>query len=97
MGLGSLLQGLAWLLRPLTAPRVVRRAGTHCPHTGELVEVDVLMTPTGDPAEVLRCSGRPECPPSCDGACSRSAESMTGPAHALFICPPGSGAPEEID
>jgi hypothetical protein len=61
------------------------------------VEVDLLIGPTGRPETVLRCSARPECPPACDGACRYAVESVTGPSRALFICPPGQGAPEEID
>jgi hypothetical protein len=78
-------------------PRVVRRAQTHCPHAQRAVEVDLLINASGRPAAVLRCSRRIECPPACDGACRYAPESMTGPSRALFICPPGTGAPEEID
>jgi hypothetical protein len=61
------------------------------------VEVDLLMGPTGWPEAVLRCSARRERPPACDEACRHETECITGPAHALFICPAGSGPPEEID
>jgi hypothetical protein len=78
-------------------PRFVRRTTMHCPHDGDAVQIDLLMGKTGNPVLVLRCSARPGCPPNCDQACRRSAESVIGPARALFILPPGRGAPEELD
>lgn len=78
-------------------PRFIRRAATHCPRTGTAVVIDLLIGATGKPEAVLRCSARPECPPTCDAACLREAECMAGPSRALFICPPGTGAPQEID
>jgi hypothetical protein len=89
--LGSLVRAI------LGRPRVVRRTRSHCPHTGAPVEIDLLMSRTGAPQAVLRCSARAEAPPTCDGACRALAESVVGPACALIICPPGAGVPEEID
>jgi len=45
-----------------TSPRLARRAAIRCPHTGKRVEIELLMTPTGAPCRVLRCTIRPECP-----------------------------------
>jgi hypothetical protein len=69
----------------------------HCPQTGALVEIDLLIQDTGGPNVVLRCSAHPECPPSCDQACRTLAEAVMGPGSTLIICPPGSGPPEELD
>jgi hypothetical protein len=77
-------------------PRLVRRTLVHCPRTGALVEIDLLMRRTGSPDVVLRCTAHPECPPSCDQACRALAEAID-PAGTLIICPPGSGPPEEVD
>jgi hypothetical protein len=78
-------------------PRVIRRVGIHCPDDGEAVEIDLLMRPTGGPEAVLRCSARTECPPACHRSCRLGAECVLAVPRALFICPPGSGPPEEID
>ena len=78
-------------------PRVVRRTTVHCPRTGKPVEVDLLMAPTGEPALVLRCSDRPESPPTCDQACRAAAEAVLGPLHALLILPPGKDTDYDID
>jgi hypothetical protein len=90
------LRGILARHRVDRKPRIVRRTQVHCPETGAAVEIDLLMAETGGPDRVLRCSGRGECPPSCDQACGRSAEAVLGPARALILCPPGSGPPEEI-
>jgi hypothetical protein len=78
-------------------PRLIRRVVIHCPHGGGAVEIDLLMRRTGGPEAVLRCSARRECPPACDRACRLAAECVLATPRALFICPPGSGPPEEID
>lgn len=68
-----------------------------CPHTGAPVEVDLLLSRTGWPCLVLRCSEREECPPACDQVCRGRAEAVCGPARALIMLPPGEGAAEQID
>jgi hypothetical protein len=82
---------------PANRPRLVRRTHTHCPHGGGPVVIELLMSPTGAPQAVLRCSARSEVPPTCDAACRHLAESVVGPACALIICPPGKGLPEDSD
>ena len=84
-----------WPRRP--RPRLVRRSAIRCPHTGEQVEVELLMRPTGAPSHVLRCTIRPECPPTCDQACRDLAEAVTGPVRALLILPAGEDVPELLD
>ena len=78
-------------------PRVVRRISVHCPATGEAVEIELLMKPTGAPDKVLRCSSRAECPPTCRQACRDTAEAVLAPVRTLIYCPPGSGPPEALD
>jgi hypothetical protein len=76
----------------------VRRVTVHCPATGVPVEIDLLMRSTGAADVVLRCSAHAECPPACDQACRKLAETVLGRPTAVIICPPGSsGPPEEID
>src|SRR5262249_25525497 len=94
--LGALRSVLAARRAPRRGPRLVRRTVVHCPETGAPVAIDLLMADTGGPDMVLRCSGHPECPPTCHQACRTMAEAVVGPARALIICPPGSGPPEEI-
>jgi len=84
-----------WPTRP--RPRLARRAAIRCPHTGKRVEIELLMGPTGAPHHVLRCTLRPECPPTCDQACRSLAEAVAGRARALLILPPGDQVPELFD
>jgi len=72
-----------------TSPRLARRAAIRCPHTGKRVEIELLMTPTGAPCRVLRCTIRPECPTTWDQACRDLAEAVVGPAVALLVLPAG--------
>jgi hypothetical protein len=95
--LRALLDRLRRRRAPSLHPRLIRRVTIHCPHGGQLVEADLLMGSTGTPRRVLRCSGHPDCPPSCDQSCLRSAESVLAPVQTLIICPPGTGPPEEVD
>ena len=77
--------------------REIRRTVVHCPHTGELVEIDLLVRDTGEAPVVLRCSAHPGGPPPCDQRCRTLAEALIGPPRAVIICPPGQGPPEEVD
>jgi hypothetical protein len=97
--MASLRAWLRWLVprRPDHRVREIRRAQVHCPHTGQAVEIDLLVHDTGEEHAVLRCSFHPDVPPRCDQACRKLAEAVVGPARAVIICPPGSGPPEEID
>jgi hypothetical protein len=61
------------------------------------MEVDFLSGGEEDTRPVLRCSGRPECPPACDHACRHLASAFGGHAKALLILPPGADIPDEID
>ena len=76
-------------------PRFVRRVEVHCPRTSETVQIELEMAPTGRPAKVLRCSARPEAPPTCDQCCRRSAEAVLHTPLALLLVPPGEGPPDE--
>ena len=97
MGLwGSLLQLAAWL-RPPQRPTVLHRLAVHCPHGGRLVEVDLLMGPTGMPEKVVRCPNQREQALACDQACRTLHEALAGPVHTLLILPPGSESADEID
>jgi hypothetical protein len=80
---------LGWGESPADRGRVVRRAHTHCPHSGAPVEIELLMHATGRPEAVLRCSARAEAPPRCDAACRALAESVSGVACAVLIVPRG--------
>jgi hypothetical protein len=91
------LRDLSGPHRPAFRARVVRRVALHCPHDCELVEVDILQGPDAGLRPVLRCSARPECPPSCDHACRALHDAVAGPARALLILPPGEGVPDEVD
>jgi hypothetical protein len=88
-----------YLLRRLAGragqPRVVHRVEMHCPHTGEQVEIELLMGRTGRPAMVLRCDRRREAPPTCDQVCRNCAEAVARPPLALLLVPPGDGPPEQ--
>ena len=100
MRLGSLLGRIAARLgRPSASrrPRLVRRTELTCPHTGDPVEVDVQVGPTGRPSLVLRCSARAGCPAACDQACLACAELLTAPARALILLPPGTTGTDEVD
>jgi hypothetical protein len=79
-----------------TRPRLVRRSTFPCPHGGDSVTAEILMSPTGRQHLVLRCSKRPECPPHCDQECRRRAETVTAPVDALIILPPGDRLPENF-
>jgi hypothetical protein len=78
-------------------PRLARRAAIRCPHTGRRVEIELLLGPTGAPHHVLRCTLRPECPPTCDQACRNLAAAVLGPARALLVLPPDKDVPELFD
>jgi len=69
-----------------TSPRLARRAAIRCPHTGKRVEIELLMTPTGAPCRVLRCTIRPECPTTCDQVLPGPRGGPRRPGG----CPPGS-------
>ena len=77
--------------------RIIRRETIHCPRTGASVVIDLLMTDTGAPDVVLRCSGNRDCPPSCDQACVKQAEAVLARPDAVIISPSDSGPPEELD
>jgi hypothetical protein len=94
----ALLRRLAARLRPPNhRPTVVHRMALHCPHGGRLVEVDLLMGPTGMPERVVRCSTQRENPPACEQACRTLHEALAGPVDTLLILPPGHQIPDEID
>jgi hypothetical protein len=98
MELATLRRRMAgWMAVDDRRPRVARRVAVHCPHTGARVVIDLQLHPTGHPALVLRCSGRPERPPYCDQACRTAAEAVAGPALAQLILPPGRTVPDQID
>jgi hypothetical protein len=85
------------LAGPEREPRVVRRVEMRCPHTGEMVAIDLLMGAMGGPAMVLRCSHRAEAPPTCDQLCRTCAEAVTTTPRSLLLLPSGDGLPEERD
>ena len=82
---------------PRRRPRLVRRVTMHCPHGGEVVDVDLLTNRSGAPELVLRCSKHASRPPACDQSCRHEAEAVLMPAHAVALYPPGTGALEDWD
>ena len=77
-------------------PSVIHRVALRCPHGDGLVEVDVLMSPTGMPQKVVRCSAHRQDPPTCDQAC-RAVHEVFAAQHMLVILPPGTEVPDEVD
>jgi hypothetical protein len=91
------LDAIGFVFRRRRRPRVVRRVALRCPHDCTLVEVDILQGPDAGTRPVLHCSGRPECPPSCDHACRNLPAALLGPARALLIFPAGTeGVPDDV-
>jgi hypothetical protein len=103
MALGAFLRRLAARLRPAShrpaslRPAVLHRLTLHCPRGGQLVEVDILMGPTGMPARIVRCPHQGDGPPACDQACLTLHEALAGHVDTLLILPPGREAADEID
>ena len=97
MDLLALFRWVRWLVPAGRRTRIVRRVVIHCPHTGRLVEVDLLLGETGAPEGVLRCAAQSSCPPSCDQRCRESAEAVNAPAEALIFLPPDRGSTDEED
>lgn len=90
-----------YLVRHLAGrqPRVVRRVAVRCPRAiaaADLVVVDLLMGGEGKPSAVLRCSCRPEVPPTCDQCCRLRPEAVLNRAQIVLVAP-GDGPPAEID
>lgn len=77
--------------------RLVRRAAVRCPHTGQPVTVDLLLGVTGSPEVALRCPAWGEQRPSCDEACCKLIEAVTGPALALLVLPAGTDRGDEYE
>ena len=78
-------------------PRLVRRVTVTCPGGHDAAEVDLLMGYASTPEEVLRCSTRSECPPTCGQPCRFLSEAIAGPPTALLLLPPGTIVPYEED
>jgi hypothetical protein len=96
MDLLVLFRWVRWF-GPAGRPRFVRRVAIHCPYTGRPVEIDLVLSETGAPETVLRCSAQSSCPPSCDHRCRETAEAVSGPTEALILLPPGCASTEEQD
>ena len=78
-------------------PRVVRRVTLTCPAGNGEVEVDLLMGYGSTPQQVLRCSRRTECPPTCGQPCRVLSEAISTPPTMLLLLPPGTTVPPEED
>jgi hypothetical protein len=95
--LGAVIHRLRAIFRRADArPRLVQRSTFPCPHGGDSVTAEILMSLSGRPHLVLRCSRRPECPPQCDQECRRRAETAIAAVDALIILPPGDRLPEHF-
>jgi hypothetical protein len=96
VGMNRLRALLAFIFRRARRPRIVRRMALRCPHDCEIVEVDILEGPDAGRRPVLRCSARPECPPTCDHAC-RLVPPALRETRALLIFPADSkGVPDDV-